>query len=246
MKYCPRCGYPNPDDAKFCIKCGYQFPELTTQQPPQPLQAPPTAPPPAYGQPQSGGGKKFPLIPIVAVMAVVIVVVVVLAAVLPGITGGGGNTLASAADHAFGGNWKVNSSKSGTATISGNTVTIAYLNGTTQTMSLSSYASQNSLGQALLTGISKLSTYYLVNGNESIQIGIVYNAKSDSSLMFFVGLAESFSKSYNYSGGTFYLSSSSGYDEVLTMYNGNLYSIDFYNFTPSVQEITTFLNQAVA
>jgi len=24
-KYCPRCGYPNPDDALFCQRCGYQF-----------------------------------------------------------------------------------------------------------------------------------------------------------------------------------------------------------------------------
>ncbi|MEJ2777224.1 DUF973 family protein [Sulfolobaceae archaeon RB850M] len=24
-KICPRCGYPNPDDALFCQRCGYQF-----------------------------------------------------------------------------------------------------------------------------------------------------------------------------------------------------------------------------
>jgi len=26
VKYCPKCGTPNDDDANFCIKCGYRFP----------------------------------------------------------------------------------------------------------------------------------------------------------------------------------------------------------------------------
>ncbi|MCI2414472.1 MAG: zinc-ribbon domain-containing protein [Candidatus Aramenus sp.] len=34
MKYCPRCGYQNLDDAKFCARCGYQFPDTTQQSPP--------------------------------------------------------------------------------------------------------------------------------------------------------------------------------------------------------------------
>jgi len=28
VKYCPRCGAPNDDDANFCIKCGYRFPAV--------------------------------------------------------------------------------------------------------------------------------------------------------------------------------------------------------------------------
>jgi len=41
VKYCPRCGTPNDDDANFCVKCGYRFPAQQT----------PQAPPPS-GQPQ--------------------------------------------------------------------------------------------------------------------------------------------------------------------------------------------------
>jgi len=41
VKYCPRCGAPNDDDANFCVKCGYRFPVQQTSQ----------APPPS-GQPQ--------------------------------------------------------------------------------------------------------------------------------------------------------------------------------------------------
>ncbi|MGC8692621.1 MAG: zinc-ribbon domain-containing protein [Thermoplasmata archaeon] len=25
VKYCPRCGTPNDDNAQFCVKCGYKF-----------------------------------------------------------------------------------------------------------------------------------------------------------------------------------------------------------------------------
>jgi len=41
VKYCPKCGAPNDDDANFCVKCGYRFP----------VQQTPQAPPPS-GQPQ--------------------------------------------------------------------------------------------------------------------------------------------------------------------------------------------------
>ncbi len=45
VKYCPRCGSPNTDDALFCIKCGYKFGEEVKRQeiPPEPqiqIQAP--------------------------------------------------------------------------------------------------------------------------------------------------------------------------------------------------------------
>ncbi|MGC9166100.1 MAG: zinc-ribbon domain-containing protein [Thermoplasmata archaeon] len=32
VKYCPRCGSPNTDDALFCIKCGYRFGEEIKKQ----------------------------------------------------------------------------------------------------------------------------------------------------------------------------------------------------------------------
>jgi hypothetical protein len=31
VKYCPRCGTPNDDNALFCVKCGYQFPQQQLQ-----------------------------------------------------------------------------------------------------------------------------------------------------------------------------------------------------------------------
>lgn len=42
VKYCPKCGYPNPDDAKFCMKCGYQLPTILQQ--PSPNSQPPSIP----------------------------------------------------------------------------------------------------------------------------------------------------------------------------------------------------------
>ncbi|AWR96281.1 zinc-ribbon domain-containing protein [Acidianus sulfidivorans JP7] len=39
-KYCPRCGTPNPDDAKFCMSCGFDFSTLQ-----QPASMPPSQPP---------------------------------------------------------------------------------------------------------------------------------------------------------------------------------------------------------
>ena len=46
-KYCPVCGYPNPDDAMFCAKCGYKFPQPSQQasQPYTPAQPMPSQPP---------------------------------------------------------------------------------------------------------------------------------------------------------------------------------------------------------
>ncbi|ARM76969.1 zinc-ribbon domain-containing protein [Acidianus manzaensis] len=38
-KYCPKCGAPNPDDARFCMKCGFDFSTLQQTQPAnQPVQ----------------------------------------------------------------------------------------------------------------------------------------------------------------------------------------------------------------
>jgi hypothetical protein len=85
----------------------------------------------------------------------VIVVIVVVEAVLPGITGSGGSVVASAPDHAFGGNWKVDSSRSATVTISGNTATIAYLNGTSTTVPVSQLTQSSPLGSPILSGINQ-------------------------------------------------------------------------------------------
>ena len=56
-KYCPVCGYPNPDNALFCARCGYRFPQPAqppaTPQPVQPgpaQQQPPQQYPPQYPQ----------------------------------------------------------------------------------------------------------------------------------------------------------------------------------------------------
>ncbi len=252
MKYCPRCGYPNPDDAKFCMRCGYQFPGMTQQPPTQPYPRPPPIPAPSYPQqpsysqpPRKG---KIPIIPIVSLIAVVIVVVVVLTVVLPGITSSGGNVLVSAADHAFGGNWKIESDRSSTVTVSGNTVTVAYLNGTTITESLSNFIYSNPLGQLLLSaiqnGISKVSSYTLVNGTSTINMVVVYNLNNYPTLESSVMQYEESHETYNYTGGTYYMNYL--HDQIFTIYNGNLYLIAIYGFYPKVAQITTFLNNAVA
>ncbi len=48
VKYCPRCGTQNPDDARFCMKCGFDFSQLSqpNYQPTQPNYQPtsPTQP----------------------------------------------------------------------------------------------------------------------------------------------------------------------------------------------------------
>ncbi|WP_410545613.1 zinc-ribbon domain-containing protein [Acidianus sp.] len=41
VKYCPKCGYPNSDDANFCVRCGYQFSAVGDQQSQQPNSQPP-------------------------------------------------------------------------------------------------------------------------------------------------------------------------------------------------------------
>jgi uncharacterized membrane protein YvbJ len=46
VKYCPRCGAPNEDNALFCSKCGWQFPQVQQipQQQPQQIVQPSTQP----------------------------------------------------------------------------------------------------------------------------------------------------------------------------------------------------------
>lgn len=123
VKYCPKCGFPNPDDAKFCMRCGYQLPTIAQQPDPQPPSVPTTPP----EQPK----KKLPL---KAIIGVVIIVIVVLASFLvlsPLTSQHGISALASTARGEFGGNWVVANCKSGTITYKGNdTYEVTYLNGT--------------------------------------------------------------------------------------------------------------------
>jgi hypothetical protein len=81
VKYCPRCGFQNPDDAMYCIRCGFPL----TQPVYQPtVQQPPVSPPP-YPQPPSAGGKKGgrKLVPIIGVALAIIVIIAALILVLP-------------------------------------------------------------------------------------------------------------------------------------------------------------------
>jgi hypothetical protein len=81
VKYCPRCGFQNPDDAMYCIRCGFPL----TQPVYQPtVQQPPLSPPP-YPQPPSAGGKKRgrKLVPIIGVALAIIVIIAALILVLP-------------------------------------------------------------------------------------------------------------------------------------------------------------------
>jgi len=54
VKYCPMCGYPNPDNAMFCVRCGYRFPQVVqpVQQGPQMQQPMQQYPQQYYVQPQ--------------------------------------------------------------------------------------------------------------------------------------------------------------------------------------------------
>jgi len=81
VKYCPRCGFQNPDDAMYCIRCGFPL----TQPVYQPtVQQPPVSPPP-YPQPPSAGGKKRgrKLVPIIGGALAIIVIIAALFFVLP-------------------------------------------------------------------------------------------------------------------------------------------------------------------
>ena len=81
VKYCPRCGSQNPDDAMYCIRCGFPLTQPVNQ---PAAQQPPVSPPP-YPQPPSAGGKKRgrKSVPIIGAALAVIVVVAALFFVLP-------------------------------------------------------------------------------------------------------------------------------------------------------------------
>jgi len=81
VKYCPRCGFQNPDDAMYCIRCGFPLTQPVNQ---PAAQQPPVSPPP-YPQPPSAGGKRRgrKSVPIIGAALAVIVVVAALFLVLP-------------------------------------------------------------------------------------------------------------------------------------------------------------------
>jgi len=116
VKYCPRCGYPNPDDALFCVKCGYQFP----QQPSNPPNTPNYQPPKSHIMAIIGG--------IIAVVIILIAIVVILPLL---------STHASAlyspsqASSNFGGSWTLCKNKTGVIYHTSSQYCIKFCNGTT-------------------------------------------------------------------------------------------------------------------
>lgn len=138
VKYCPKCGYPNPDDAQFCIKCGsplqaqppnYQQPNI----PPQPY-GQPNQPPYYYQQPpkQPKTPRKIPVKLITIAAVAVVALVVVLVVVLPIVFTPHVNVTTSAASSAFGGTWTILNNESYVATSKGGGLfQIKFLNGTT-------------------------------------------------------------------------------------------------------------------
>ncbi|AWR98047.1 zinc-ribbon domain-containing protein [Acidianus sulfidivorans JP7] len=125
VKYCPRCGVQNPDDAKFCYNCGYQFPEILPT-PQSPSSQPPLSNPPPRGP---SSFKKF-LPGLIGAIVAVIVVIAVVAFVLPHST----SAIAyspSQASSTFGGTWHDNKNETASVTYSNGVYTVVYANGTT-------------------------------------------------------------------------------------------------------------------
>jgi len=159
VKYCPRCGYPNADDAVFCVRCGYQFPNLPYSQPPQqppqqpvpsqqpqqppqypPNQQPPYGAPPAQPSPYQQPKKKFPVKAIIGAALAVVVVLVVLVVVLPLLTPHNLTAVASTAQSLFGGSWSLDKNESGTGVYIGKgEYRVTFLNGSTEIIRLSQW-----------------------------------------------------------------------------------------------------------
>ncbi|ARM76885.1 zinc ribbon domain-containing protein [Acidianus manzaensis] len=143
VKYCPRCGTQNPDDAVFCYNCGYKFPPMQPIQPGEasPYSQPPTQPnqpPPYYPSKPS----KIPLKKIITgVVGAVIAVIVILAVVLVVLPHPALAYSASQAKSTFGGTWQILNNESGTITYSNGIFTISYNNGTTMKHNVSKYIS---------------------------------------------------------------------------------------------------------
>lgn len=133
--------------------------------------------------------------------------------------------------------------ESGVAQRSNNSIVITYLNGSTTSIPLSQIL--NTPGNGILfTASSKLEVYDLVNGTNQIVLEIfTYNSTTSMSMINpLLTNAEAYYTAYNYSKGTFYLTQG----EAFTTYGLKLFIVDFYNFMPTVQNVTTFLNQIVS
>jgi hypothetical protein len=144
VKYCPKCGYPNPDEAMYCVRCGtplpnvpVQQPQLPPQQPPyqQPMYPPPQQPPyQQYPYPQPYPKRRFPIKAVIGAVIAVVVVLVVVFVVLPMFTKPSYPISASDLQSIYGGTWTVLNNRSATITFSSSTKTISYFNGTTKTL----------------------------------------------------------------------------------------------------------------
>lgn len=115
-KYCPRCGYPNPDDALFCARCGYQFPQQTSQ------------PPYTPNYPRSKKRKMTIIGGLIAVLILLIAFVVISPSLL---TPASVLYSPSQASSNFGGSWTLCESKTGVIYHTDSEYCIKYYNGTT-------------------------------------------------------------------------------------------------------------------
>lgn len=170
VKYCPKCGYPNSDDANFCVRCGYQFPAVGNQQFQQPNFQLPYIP--ANSNFPESPKRKIPLKAIIGGILAIIIILVVFLVVLPLISPHGLYALASTAQSEFGGKWVIAKCKSGTASYIGNgEYKVEYLNGTVV------YKSYNSLQFNNLINLNNLLSSQLssqFSGSSAYQI--IYNA----------------------------------------------------------------------
>jgi hypothetical protein len=135
VKYCPKCGYPNPDEAMYCVRCGTPLTNVPVQ---QPMYPPPQQPPyQQYPYPQPYPKRRqFPIKAVIGAVIAVVVVLVVVFVVLPMFTKPSYPISASDLQSIYGGTWTVLNNRSGTITFSSSSATISYFNGTTKTLPL--------------------------------------------------------------------------------------------------------------
>ena len=244
VKYCPKCGYPNPDEAMYCVRCATPLTNVPVQQPQSPPQQPPyqqPAQPPSYPQqpmyppPQQPPyqqypypqpypkRRKFPIKAVIGAVIAVVVVLVVVFVVLPMFTKSSYPVSASDLQSIYGGTWTVLNNMSGTITFSSSSETISYFNGTTKTLPLTPNNDTFSF-----FGFGHQSTSYF---SSVIVVTMKYNTSSGSGL---VGEAVFFIKS----GTPLYTSLQTIEANNITLYfpgfnsgvasNGVIYSWNFH------------------
>lgn len=255
VKFCPRCGYQNPDYAGFCVKCGYQFP--TSQQPPynqtsnspnQPYQSTtppnqPNPPPPYYQQPYQK--KNFPIKAIIGVVIAVIAALVVIVVVVPLFTGGAHSMLTtSQADSIFGGSWAINQGETGNIRYSGNGQYVLVLsNGSTIPLGSPQVGSLGTLD--LTSGYVETLTGNISNVGTNLKIMIieVNFANSQQAAACFNEL----SSTEGYISGA-QKGSVNGYQYIyaqgiIVAYQGStMIGIETYGFTPTETQMVSALS----